>query len=94
MYAVGTSLAIVGLGIVGAFMPTFRASLETVVGGLCGTLAIYCGGNVVGKLAIGKASSYGFGESSGYNQPYGAGVAVMPMVPNPVPPVEPIPEER
>jgi hypothetical protein len=96
-YAIGTSVAIVGVGILAAFMPLFRSSLETVVGGLCGTLAIYAGANVTGKWAIGKAASYG-----GYGMPYGGGYGYQPQVgvtvmggqPDPRPPVEPIPEEQ
>jgi hypothetical protein len=104
-YAIGTSVAIVGVGLVAAFVPLFRSSLETVVGGLCGTLAIYAGANVTGKWAIGKAASYGgygmpYDDGSGYGfGGYGGGygnvnVNVSPGRPNPRPPVEPIPEEQ
>jgi hypothetical protein len=56
-YAIGTSVAILAAGALAAFFPTFRPSLETVVGGLIGTLAIYSGANVGGKLAVGKVAS-------------------------------------
>lgn len=57
-YAVATSFMIVGLGCLAAFWPSFRPSLETVVGGVVGTLALYLGANVTGRLATGKAFSY------------------------------------
>jgi len=98
-YAVGTSIAIVAVGLVAAFVPLFRSSLETVVGGLCGTLAIYAGANVSGKLAIGKAASYGppYGMPYG-NDSYGYDRGEIDVRvsgrPDPRPPVEPIPEEQ
>ena len=93
-YAIGTSVAIVAVGLVAAWVPLFRSSLETVVGGLCGTLAIYAGANVTGKWAICKAASYGGLGDSPY--PYGGGGygVNVNVRPDPRPPVEPIPEER
>ncbi len=77
-FAVGTSFAIVGIGVLAAFVSTFRPCLETVVGGVIGVYALYAGANVGGKLAIGKAGSY---------------VAnVEASEPTPKPPVEPLPE--
>lgn len=66
-FSVGTSVGILAVGMVAAFLPAFRPSLEVVVGGLLGVLAIYSGANVGGKLAIGKAGKYltdGSGEEA------------------------------
>lgn len=101
-YAVGTSVAVVLMGLLAAWIPMFRSSLEVVVGGLCGTLAIYVGANVTGKWAIGKANSYNPVYNSGYNANHFGGenpyydeyeVTGQPQ-PRPRPPVEPIPEEQ
>ncbi len=93
-YAVGTSVGIVAMGLLAAWAPSFRSSLEVVVGGLCGTLAIYVGANVTGKWAIGKAASYN-PYGSPYGMPYEAEVDVrVAGRPDPRQPVEPIPEEQ
>lgn len=76
--AIGTSAGIFCSGVLAAWFPAFRPSLEVVVGGLVGVLAIYSGANLGGKLVIGKA---GLVE----------GVDAEPK-PEPKPPVEPLPE--
>jgi hypothetical protein len=53
-FAVGTSLAIVAVGLVAAFYPSFRPGLETVVGGQLGALALYLGSNVSNKWVLAK----------------------------------------
>lgn len=53
-YSIGTSIAIVGVGIMSALWPAFRPGLETIVGALIATLGIYCGSNVGAKWTLGK----------------------------------------
>jgi hypothetical protein len=90
-YAIGTSVFIVSVGMLAAFVPLFRSSLETVVGGLVGTLAIYAGANVTGKLAIGKANSY---SGMPYEGTYSEVDVRVSGRPDPRQPIEPLPEEE
>ena len=84
-YSIGTSTGIMLAGVLAAVYPAFRPSLETVVGGLLGTLAVYSGANVGGKLASGKAASY-VKELQAEDQ------ASEDSEPDPKQPVEPLPE--
>ena len=53
-YAIGTSIAIIGVGVFSVFFPGLRPSVESVIGGLLGALAIYAGSNVSNKWVVGK----------------------------------------
>lgn len=53
-YAIGTSTGVFVTGCLAAFWPSFRPSLEAVIGGLLGTLVAYLGGNVTNKFVVGK----------------------------------------
>ena len=105
-YAMGTSFLIFVGAILSGVWKLFGPHYETMISGLIGVLAVYMGGNVTGKLAVGKAASYGFGGvdangsyGGGYGYPgYAAPAAVLPynvpvppQPPKPTPPVEPIP---
>ena len=48
-YSVGTSLAVLGVGLLAAYWPPFRTNLEAVIGGLIGVLALYSGSNITNK---------------------------------------------
>lgn len=55
-YAIGTSTSIVGVAVLAAWkLPPLTPMLDTVVGGLIATLAVYCGLNVANKYTVGKA---------------------------------------
>lgn len=56
-YAVGTSASIVGVAVLAAWkLPSLGPLLDTVVGGLVATLAIYSGVNVANKFTVAKSS--------------------------------------
>lgn len=57
VYAAGTSLAIVGLGLLaGGPMPALAAQLSTTIGGLIAVLSIYTGANFAGQWNVTKSA--------------------------------------
>lgn len=51
-YSIGTSLGVFLSGAVAAHWPAFQPSLDTVVGGLIGVLALYLGSNTVTRHVL------------------------------------------
>lgn len=49
-----TSALIVAVAVAATFLPSLAPMVDTVVGGLLGSLAIYCGGNVGEYVALKK----------------------------------------
>lgn len=83
-YSVATSCFVVALGCLAAFWPAFRPSLETVIGGVVGTLALYLGANVTGRWSMLK--------TGGYEKPEQPEEPKDEDKPEPKQPVEPLPE--
>ena len=52
-----TAGAIMGMGLLAAFMPALAPSLPTIVGGLVACLVSYLGGNVAATVVVGKAEA-------------------------------------
>jgi hypothetical protein len=53
-FGFATSVAICLMGLLAAYLPTFRSGLETVIGGLVGVYVAYLGGNVGTRWTTGK----------------------------------------